>query len=69
MLKFNLSKLTCALAALSLTTMAGAAGLDRSGQPSADFSSSGTIAYANAYQISPDVSGVEDSGEKIGDLT
>lgn len=68
MLKFNLSKLTCALAALSLTTMAGAAGLDRSGQPSEDFSSSGTIAYASAYHISPDISGVESNGNKIGDL-
>lgn len=69
MLKHHLSKLICALAALSLTTVAGAAGLGRSGQPSEDFSSSGTIAYASAYHISPDVSGVEDSGEKVGDLT
>ena len=68
MSKFNLSKLTCALAALSVTTMAGAAGLDRSGQPSEDFSSSGTIAYASAYHISPNISGVESNGNKIGDL-
>lgn len=65
---FTLSKLTCALAALSLTSMAGAAGLDRSGQPSEDFSSSGTIAYVSAYHISPDVTGVEDDGTKIDDF-
>lgn len=63
-----LSKLTCALAALSLTSVAGAAGLDRSGQPSEDFSSSGTIAYVSAYHISPDVSGVESNGDKITSL-
>ena len=65
---FLLSQLTCALAALSLTSIAGAAGLDRSGQPSEDFSSSGTIAYISAYHISPDISGVESNGDKIGDL-
>ncbi|OXL18548.1 outer membrane protein transport protein [Psychrobacter sp. DAB_AL32B] len=65
---FLLSQLTCALAALSLTSIAGAAGLDRSGQPSEDFSSSGTIAYMSAYHISPDISGVESNGDKIGDL-
>ena len=65
---FLLSQLTCALAALSLTSIAGAAGLDRSGQPSEDFSSSGTIAYMSAYHISPDISGLESNGDKIGDL-
>ena len=65
----KLSQLTCALTVISLTSIAGAAGLDRSGQPSEDFSSSGTIAYASAYHISPDVSGVESNGDKVGDLT
>lgn len=65
---FTLSQLTCALAALSLTSLAGASGLDRSGQPSEDFSASGTLAYASAYHISPDVSGVEANGTKIDDL-
>jgi long-chain fatty acid transport protein len=65
---FTLSQLTCALAALSLTSLAGASGLDRSGQPSEDFSASGTLAYASAYHISPDVSGVESNGAKIDDL-
>ena len=54
-----LSKLTCALTALSLTSVTGAAGLDRSGQPSEDFSSSGTIAYVSAYRLNPTISGVE----------
>ena len=66
---FLLSQLTCGLALLSVASMSGAAGLDRSGQPSEDFSASGTIAYASAYHISPDVSGVETNGDKIGDLT
>lgn len=66
---FLLSQLTCGLALLSVASMSGAAGLDRSGQPSEDFSASGTIAYASAYHISPDVSGVEPNGDKIGDLT
>ena len=66
---FKLSQLTCALTVISLTSMAGAAGLDRSGQPSEDFSSSGTIAYVSAYHISPDVSGVESNGDKVGNLT
>lgn len=62
---FTRSQLTCALAALSLTSIAGAAGLDRSGQPSEDFSSSGTLAYVSAYDISPDISGVEADGKVI----
>ena len=66
---FLLSQLTCGFALLSVASMSGAAGLDRSGQPSEDFSASGTIAYASAYHISPDVSGVEPNGDKIGDLT
>lgn len=65
---FTLSQLTCALAALSLTSLAGASGLDRSGQPSEDFSSSGTLAYASAYHISPDVTGVGVDGKKISDF-
>lgn len=68
MSKFKLSKLYCAVAALSITSLAGAAGLDRSGQASEDFSSSGTIAYVSAYQIDPEISGVESNGDKIGDL-
>ena len=68
MSKFKLSKLSCAVAALSITSLAGAAGLDRSGQASEDFSSSGTIAYVSAYQIDPEISGVESNGDKIGDL-
>lgn len=65
---FTLSQLTCALAALSLTSLAGASGLDRSGQPSEDFSASGTLAYVSAYHISPDISGVDINGGKIDSL-
>ena len=62
---FTPSRLTCAIAALSLTSLAGAAGLDRSGQPSDEFSNSGTLAYVSAYHISPDISGVEADGKVI----
>ncbi|WP_218690044.1 OmpP1/FadL family transporter [Psychrobacter sp. BF1] len=65
---FTLSQLTCALATLSLASIASASGLDRSGQPSEDFSSSGTIAYASAYHISPDVTGVGVDGKNISDF-
>lgn len=65
---FTLSQLTCALAALSLTSLAGASGLDRSGQPSEDFSASGTLAYVSAYHLSPDVSGVDVTGRKVDSL-
>ena len=65
---YRLSKISFALTALSLSSLAGAAGLDRSGQASEDFSSSGTLAYASAYTISPDISGVESNGDQIGDL-
>lgn len=68
MSKFHLSKLACALTALSLASLSGAAGLDRSGQASEDFSSSGTLAYISAYQIDPDISGKESNGDIIGDL-
>lgn len=59
------SPLVCAIAAMSLTSLAGAAGLDRSGQPSDDFSNSGTLAYISAAHISGDISGVEEGGKKI----
>lgn len=62
---FTLSQLTCAIAALSLTSLAGAAGLDRSGQPSAEFSDSGTLAYVSAYHVEADISGVEYNGKVV----
>ena len=68
MSNFYLSKLVCALTVLSLTSPSGAAGLDRSGQASEDFSSSGTLAYISAYQIDPDISGKESDGAIVQDL-
>ncbi|WP_131667444.1 outer membrane protein transport protein [Psychrobacter pygoscelis] len=62
---FTPSRLTCAIATISLTSLASAAGLDRSGQPSDEFSNSGTLAYISAYHISPDISGVEENGKVI----
>lgn len=62
---FKLTKLSCALACLSFASLAGAAGLDRSGQPSEDYSSNGTLAYVSAVHISPDLSGVEADGKVI----
>ncbi|MDO5769353.1 MAG: outer membrane beta-barrel protein [Psychrobacter sp.] len=64
---FNYTRLACAITALSLTSLAGAAGLDRSGQPSEDFSSDGTLAYVSAVHISPSLSGVEADGKVISD--
>lgn len=62
---FTLSHLTCAIAALSITSVASAAGLDRSSQPSAEFSQDGTLAYITAIHISPSLSGVETDGKVI----
>ncbi len=58
---FTLTKLTGALALISMASIAGAAGLDRTAQPSDAFSDSGTTAYISAYQIKPDTSGVDTS--------
>ena len=62
---FTPNQLVCALATISLSSIAGAAGLDRSGQPSDDFSSSGTVAYMSAFHLSADISGVEKDGKVI----
>lgn len=54
---FKLSQLAGALGLLTIASAAGAAGLDRSGQPSAEFTNEGTYAYASAYRISPETDG------------
>ncbi|WP_019673559.1 OmpP1/FadL family transporter [Psychrobacter lutiphocae] len=54
---FTINQLAGALALMSFASIAGAAGLDRSGQPSAEFTKEGTYAYASAYRISPKTSG------------
>lgn len=65
---FNLKTLTVALAALSAASIAGAAGLDRSGQDITAFLQDGTYAETVYTYLDADVSGKDSSGNKIDDI-
>mgnify|MGYP003412372310 CR=1 FL=1 len=65
---FHLKTLTVAVAALSIASVASAAGLDRSGQDITAFLQDGTYAEAVYTYIEGDVSGKDLSGNKIGDI-
>ena len=65
---FHLKTLTVAVAALSITSIASAAGLDRSGQDVTAFLQDGTYAEAVYTYIDADVTGNDISGKKIGDI-
>ena len=65
---FHLKTLTIAVAALSVASMANAAGLDRSGQDVTAFLQDGTYAEAVYTYIDADVTGKDTSGNKIGDI-
>jgi len=65
---FHLKTLTVAVAALSVASMANAAGLDRSGQDVTAFLQDGTYAEAVYTYIDADVTGKDTSGNKIGDI-
>ena len=65
---FHLKTLTVAVAALSVASMANAAGLDRSGQDVTAFLQDGTYAEAVYTYIDADVTGKDSSGNKIGDI-
>ncbi|WP_352258580.1 outer membrane protein transport protein [Psychrobacter sp. TB55-MNA-CIBAN-0194] len=65
---FHLKTLTVAVAALSITSIASAAGLDRSGQDVTAFLQDGTYAEAVYTYIDADVTGNDVSGNKIGDI-
>ena len=65
---FHLKTLSVAVAALSVASMANAAGLDRSGQDVTAFLQDGTYAEAVYTYIDADVTGKDSSGNKIGDI-
>jgi long-chain fatty acid transport protein len=65
---FHLKTLTVAVAALSVASVASAAGLDRSGQDITAFLQDGTYAEAVYTYIDADVSGKDSSGNKIDDI-
>ncbi|MGO2125285.1 OmpP1/FadL family transporter [Psychrobacter sp.] len=65
---FHVKALTAAVAALSITSVASAAGLDRSGQDVTAFLQDGTYAEAVYTYIDADVTGSDVSGNKIGDI-
>ncbi|MBF2718502.1 outer membrane protein transport protein [Psychrobacter sp. NG254] len=65
---FHLKTLTVAVAALSVASMANAAGLDRSGQDVTAFLQDGTYAEAVYTYIDADVTGKDTSDNKIGDI-
>jgi long-chain fatty acid transport protein len=65
---FHLKTLAVAVAALSVASMANAAGLDRSGQDITAFLQDGTYAEAVYTYIDADVTGKDSSGNKIDDI-
>ncbi|MGP5009536.1 OmpP1/FadL family transporter [Psychrobacter glacincola] len=65
---FHLKTLTVAVAALSIASVASAAGLDRSGQDITAFLQDGTYAEAVYTYIDADVTGEDKSGNKIDDI-
>ncbi|WP_372843643.1 OmpP1/FadL family transporter [Psychrobacter sp.] len=65
---FNLKTLTVAIAALSVASVASAAGLDRSGQDITAFLQDGVYAEAVYTYIDGDVTGKDSSGNKIDDI-
>ena len=65
---FHLKTLTVAVAALSIASVASAAGLDRSGQDITAFLQDGTYAESVYTYIDADVSGNDLSGNKLNDI-
>nr|WP_286796327.1 hypothetical protein [Psychrobacter sp. UBA6291] len=65
---FHLKTLAVAIATFSVASMTNAAGLDRSGQDITAFLQDGTYAEAVYTYIDADVSGVDSSGNKTGDI-
>ncbi len=66
--KFPISKLTLALMTLPLASLSHSAALDRSGQDTSAFLQDGTYAEAVYTYIDADVSGVDNAGNKTGDI-
>jgi len=65
---FHLKTLAVAIAALSVASVASAAGLDRSGQDVTAFLQDGTYAEAVYTYIDADVTGEDSSGNKVDDI-
>jgi len=65
---FHLKTLAVAIAALSVASVASAAGLDRSGQDVTAFLQDGTYAEAVYTYIDADVTGKDTSGNKLDDI-
>ena len=65
---FHLKTLAVAIATLSVASMTNAAGLDRSGQDITAFLQDGTYAEAVYTYIDADVTGEDESGNKIDDI-
>ena len=65
---FPISKLTLALLTLPLASLSHAAGLDRSGQDTTAFFQDGTYAEAVYTYVDADVTGVDNKGNKTGDI-
>ncbi len=61
---FHLKTLSVAVAALSVASLASAAGLDRSGQDITAFLQDGTYAETVYTYINADVTGVDNDGNK-----
>ncbi len=65
---FKFNPLLISLTALSVSSVASAAGLDRSGQDTTAFFQEGTYAEATYTYIDADVTGHDKSGNKIDDI-
>ena len=65
---FHLKTLAVAIATLSVASVTNAAGLDRSGQDITAFLQDGTYAEAVYTYIDADVTGVDNNGNKSGDI-
>ena len=67
-MSFKISSLALAVATLSTVSIANAAGLDRSTQPSWAFTEQGTFAYVEHITIDPTIEGKDTSGNNVPDM-
>ena len=67
-MSFKISSLALAVATLSTVSIANAAGLDRSTQPSWAFTEEGTFAYVEHITIDPTIEGKDTSGNNVPDM-
>ena len=63
-MSFKLPSLAVAMATISISSIAGAAGLDRSTQPSWAFTQDGTFAYVEHITINPSIEGKDSAAAK-----